>query len=181
LLARRDEPDQAAFSAALRALHRRAERDAIPSASLFVAYDLAVVLAPGEPLHSGDREALAVLSPRVDHEPPGLWALRVRTLAAAGRTHEARALLRVLSADGLSYLPCDRDYVGTLGTLLHAASMLGEHEHERALEALLMPHEHLVAVNAAFFSEGPVASLLETCSGRSPEPATVSASAASHP
>jgi hypothetical protein len=170
LLARRDDMDQAAFAAALRALHRRAERDAIPSAPLFVAHDLAVVLAPGEPLHSGDRETLALLSPRVDHEPPGLWALRVRTLAAAGRTDEARALLHVVSADALSYLPCDRDYVGTLGTLLRAASALGESEHERALEALLLPHEGLVAVNAAFFSEGTVASLVETFSGRSAEP-----------
>jgi DNA-binding winged helix-turn-helix (wHTH) protein len=165
LLSRRDELDPGRFTASLRALHRRAEKDAIRSASLFVAFDVAVVIARDGALGAGERDVLSQLSPRIDDEPPALWVLRVRTLAAAGRTAEARTLLHVLPADELSHLPADRDHVGTLGTLLRVASALGELEYVRMLQALLVPYEAFVAVNAAFFSEGRVAEVIEATGG----------------
>jgi hypothetical protein len=144
-------------SAALRELHRRALDDGpIAGAELFCAYDQAVVLAPGK---AGAERSWRALAPDAD-DAPNIWALKVRALAATGAKHEARAALGAVPADALRRLPCDREYLGTLGALARAALTLHAADHARVLYELLSPYPEYFAINLAFLCEGSVSQLL---------------------
>jgi hypothetical protein len=89
-------------------------------------------------------------------DPPNIWALKVRVLSAAGFTSEAKRLLVEVPAHCLAGLPCDRDYLGTLGSLTRAALTLDARRYLEALEPLLAPYADKFATNIAFFCEGPL-------------------------
>ena len=141
--------------AALRALHTRARSLAITGTELFCAYDEVLVLGTAE---AGDslRETFAA----VPDDRPNLWSLKLRALQAAGMHDEARAALRLVPASRLAALPCDRDYLGTLGALTHAALALGELEYAAALYPLLLPYAQHFAAHMSLVCEGSVSGLL---------------------
>jgi hypothetical protein len=89
-------------------------------------------------------------------DPPNIWALKVRVLSAAGLTSEAWRLLVEVPPERLAALPCDRDYLGTLGALTRAALTLDARDYLSALEPLLAPYSEKFATNIAFYCEGPL-------------------------
>jgi tetratricopeptide (TPR) repeat protein len=141
----------------LQALHRSAERHAILGTELFCAYDQSVIL--GTPLMQSEDSSRSILALDPDG-PPSIWSMRVRALQAAGLHDEARATLSAVSAAALAKLPCDRDYLGTLGALARSALALGALDYAAALYELLAPYPRLFAAHSSFFCEGSVSQLL---------------------
>jgi DNA-binding winged helix-turn-helix (wHTH) protein len=141
---------------ALLELQRSARSDEpLPGTELFCAYDQSVVLRSDD-RSSAEQRALA---PQVS-DPPNLWALKVRALAAFGDLYEARNALALVSPERLRRLPCDREYLGTLGALARAALQLCAAEHARVIYELLAPYPEYFAINIAFYCEGSVSHLL---------------------
>jgi hypothetical protein len=89
-----------------------------------------------------------------------LLALRLRAALSVGRSDGARAILGEFAHGGFDRLPCDRDYLGTLGHLALAAATLGELEHARALYALLQPHADRYTADISLHSDGSVSHVL---------------------
>lgn len=140
----------------LRALHARAESDdPILGAELLCAYDRSVLLATPETPATG-----AITLAAASHDPPNVWAWKLRTLAASGCDEEARGALGLVAPKHLTRLPCDRDYLGTLGALVHASVQLGAAAHQAVLYELLRPYAAYFAVNLSFVCEGSVWQLL---------------------
>lgn len=143
---------------ALRELHRRQRPTSTAYASeLMCAYDLCVVLE--EPDALPRRSLLEQFAPVAD-DPPNVWALKVRALCAAKLTIEARDQLALVPASALAALPCDRDYLGTLGALARAALALDAVDYIEALVPLLEPYSQHFAANVTFWCEGSVLELL---------------------
>jgi hypothetical protein len=138
--------------AALLELHQRAEQLQPLGARELCAYDRSVVLAD----QLGFEGALA----HDAGDPPNIWALKVRALAANGTHDEARSALASVSPDALRRLPCDREYLGTLGALARAALLLQEPDYTRVLYELLSPYPEHFAANLSFLCEGSVSQLL---------------------
>jgi tetratricopeptide (TPR) repeat protein len=157
LLARIDAGDGPHIDDELRKLHRRAEREVTIGSGVFVAHDECIVLSSGSKSDVPGSHASLAFHP---DDPPGIWSLKVRALAASGRSDEARRSLHEVSAANLVRLPCDRDYLGTLGGLVRAALALGELEYAEAIAELLAPHEDCFAIHLAFFCEGSITQLL---------------------
>jgi hypothetical protein len=154
--------------AALIKLHQRAASvGPIPGTELFCAYDRCVVLAAGDARSERWERALA---PDLQ-DPPNIWALKVRALAAAGWKDEARAALAAVPAETLTHLPCDREYLGTLGALTRAALTLEASDYARVLYELLSPFPEHFAANLAFHCEGSVSQLLGMLARSFGEPA----------
>ncbi len=143
--------------AALRSNHRRAVSDAILGTEVLRAYDRAVVLS-AETTASAD--ALRAVLARDPDDPPSVWSLKARALAAAGLHEDARAALRSVVPHRLAFMPCDRDYLGTLGALARVAITLRELEYAEALYPLLAPYPTYFAAHVGFFCEGSVSELL---------------------
>jgi DNA-binding winged helix-turn-helix (wHTH) protein len=141
--------------AALRALHARARSSTITGSELFCAYDEVIVLGTAGPAEAL-RETFAVSA----DDRPNIWSLKLRALQAAGLHAEARAALQALPASQVVALPCDRDYLGTLGALTHAALGLGEFEYAAALYPLLLPFARNFSAHLSFLCEGSVSGLL---------------------
>ena len=99
-------------------------------------------------------------------DPPNIWALKVRTLSAAGHASEAQRQLAEVSPAQLAALPCDRDHLGTLGALTRAALALDAREYLEALVPLLTPYADLFATNIAFYCEGSGGQLLGLIAAR---------------
>jgi DNA-binding winged helix-turn-helix (wHTH) protein len=149
-------------------LHQRAARDAIVGAGLLSVHDQVLVLGQERGLSREERACLA--SERDD--PPARWALKLRVLARAGLRDEALSALTRLSPADLAHLPCDRDYLGTLGNLARAVVELQAHDYAETLNTLLVPYPRRFAVNASFLSEGAIPQLramLSQLLGRSRE------------
>lgn len=146
--------------AALSALHRRAEQQAILGTAPFCAFDRVVVF--GE--LTGELPVLDdALRSALEHEPsdpPAVWSLKVRALAALGLREEARAALYAVPPSELARLPQDSQYLGTLGHLTRAALALSAHEQLEALAPLLARHRDAYAGHYAFWCEGAVPQLL---------------------
>ncbi|HEX6240888.1 MAG TPA: hypothetical protein VFZ61_08340, partial [Polyangiales bacterium] len=146
--------------AALRTLHGQATRESILHTMPFVAFDRAVVFgefAPGAAIDDDMLNALAFDA----SEPPGIWSMKIRALSSAGLHDQARTMLRaVVPADDLVKLPCDSQYLGTLGHLSRAALALGATDYVRALYALLSRYPHHFTGHIAFLCEGSVPHLL---------------------
>lgn len=141
---------------ALHALHERALKQAVFGTELFRAFDMAVIFA--QPLR--DPQLAAALEPP-DNDRPNLWSLKLRARAASGQRNEARAALEHVPAARLERLPCDRDYLGTLGALARGALDLNAPDYIEALYALLAPYpQQHFAVNTSFYCEGSVSELL---------------------
>jgi DNA-binding winged helix-turn-helix (wHTH) protein len=137
----------------LRELHRRAEQDALLGTSLLCAYDRATVL--GAVTDDATKQAL---SPDAA-DSPSIWSLKVRALAASGSLRDAHIALTRWPAAQLPRLPCDRDYLGTLGSLAHAAISVGARDYATVLYTLLEPHDTLFSTHITFACQGSVAQL----------------------
>jgi len=124
-------------------------------AEMFCAYDRSVVLL------SDDEQPdwQPALAPSA-YDRPNIWALKLRALAARGALDEAHRGLSLVSAARLACLPCDREYLGTLGALVRVALRVGAVDYARVLHALLEPYGEHFAVNPSFFCEGSVSQLL---------------------
>ncbi|MET0341306.1 MAG: AAA family ATPase [Polyangiales bacterium] len=141
----------------LLALQRQAARRPTLGNGLYAAFDRAVVLpALGEPLVVDELERELRCQP---WDTPGMWALKVRALAAAGLTSEARAALDRVAPAQLAELPLDSQYVGTLGLLARTVLLLKAHDYAMPLIRLLTPLEGYFASHASYFCEGSLAQL----------------------
>ena len=142
---------------ALQALQRRVSQNSSFGPELFCIYDTCVVF--GAPTRLSKAAILEGLAAHPD-DPPNLWALKVRTLVSASCMREARALLGTVPAANLALLPCDRDYLGTLGALARAALGLEARDYLEALVPLLSRYTEHFAANVSFWCEGSIAQLL---------------------
>jgi tetratricopeptide (TPR) repeat protein len=88
-----------------------------------------------------------------------VWSLKLRALATAGLSNEALAALRTVPAADLARLPCDTDYLGTLGHVTRAALRLGAREYYETLYSLLSRYPEHYSGGVSFFCEGAVAQL----------------------
>ena len=156
-LARINEGPSAEGLSVLRSLHRRATQDAVLGSEVLCAYDQSVVLGNAARLPKAALRAALTLD---SGDAPSIWSLKVRALAAAGLHEDALAALRTVAPNRLSLLPCDRDYLGTLGALARAVITLGALEYAEAIYALLAPYPRHFAAHVAFFCEGSVSELL---------------------
>jgi hypothetical protein len=121
----------------------------------FCGFDRAVVLPElGVPTQIDDtlRRDLAFQM----WDSPGVWALKVRALSAAGMLDEARSSLAAVAPHRLAELPHDSQYLGTLGHLTHAVLMLGATDYAAELERLLAPFDGRFSGHASYFCEGSV-------------------------
>jgi len=130
------------------------------------------VLLTAQPLCAFDRAVLFEdvgvadqpwLLGALDHdasEPPSILALKARALAAQGHLDEGRALLRRLAPDALVQLPCDSQYLGTLGHLTRAALTLHASEYFEPLCELLGRYPSYFSAQISFLCEGSVQSLM---------------------
>lgn len=94
-----------------------------------------------------------------DGDPPSVWSMKVRLLAATGRHRDAKRELDRVAPVRLAALPRDRDYLGTLGALARAALVLGARDYCEALYPFLVPYEDHFAVHVSFICEGSVGQL----------------------
>jgi DNA-binding winged helix-turn-helix (wHTH) protein len=143
----------------LEALHRRAQQQAITGHEPFCAFDQQVVFAAfgrAPVLDELQQNALATST----GDPASIWALKVRALASAGMMRAALGSLHMLTATQLAGLPCDRDYLGTLGQLTRACLLLGALDYAEVLYTLLAPYSAWFSGHVAFFCDGPVSQLL---------------------
>jgi hypothetical protein len=141
---------------ALEELLRRSEQEALEGARLLRAYDQAIVLRrQPDSFVDSLRGVLALDSA----DAPSVWSTKVRVLTALGERRAAHAALSLVRPDQLARLPCDRDYLGTLGALAHASIELRARDYVAALYRLLEPYEQLFAAHIAFYCEGSVAQL----------------------
>ncbi len=143
--------------AALKSTHRRAESDAILGTEVLCAYDRAVVLGDETNRSAG---ALRAVLARDPGDPPSIWSLKARALTAAGLHEDARAAIRCVAPHRLAFLPCDRDYLGTLGALARVALTLRDLDYADAIYPLLAPYPMHFAAHVGFFCEGSVSELL---------------------
>jgi eukaryotic-like serine/threonine-protein kinase len=141
---------------ALQDLHRRAAQNARLGTRLLCVYDETVVLRSSAAILSDSARDVLALDPS---DSPSIWSIKVRALAAGGLHREAHIALSMLPATRLANLPCDRDYLGTLGALARAAIEIGALDYAAALYELLEPHSELFAAHIAFSCEGSVAQL----------------------
>lgn len=143
----------AAAEVVLRDLYGEPAAPTIGGSMLFRAHDELLVFNPSNASHRCDLQ----LEPE---DPPGIWALKVRILAAAGQHKQATLALRSIPVGQLDVLPHDRDYLGTLGSLARAARHLNAMDYIEALYELLSPHETRFAAHLSFLCEGSVPQLL---------------------
>src|SRR5690606_22174888 len=112
-------------------------------------------LCPGEE-GEVDLEALAY----DPSDPPSLWSLKLRALSALGEKERARAALKALAPEDLAALPCDRDLLGTLGHVAHAAVLIDERAHAEQAAARLAAYRDGFAVHVGGLCEGSVPHVL---------------------
>jgi DNA-binding winged helix-turn-helix (wHTH) protein len=161
-LSRVNEGSLTEGAGALRTLHRRASQEAILGSEVLSAYDRAVVLGEAASLpKSALRAALALDA----GDPPSIWSLKVRALAAAWFHEDARDAIRTVTPNRLSLLPRDRDYLGTLGALARAVLTLRARDYAEAIYPLLSPYSEYFAAHVGFFCEGSVSELLGRLAG----------------
>jgi hypothetical protein len=140
----------------LQELHRRASEDSLLGVELLCVYDREVVMrSASDPAHKSEG---AVLAPD-PADPPSIWSIKVRALAARADRREAHVALSMVPAEQLARLPCDRDYLGTLGSLVHAALSVSALDYMAALYELLAPYDNHFAAHVTFSCQGSVAQL----------------------
>ncbi|MET0341398.1 MAG: AAA family ATPase [Polyangiales bacterium] len=140
--------------------HRRAEQHSVLGTEAFCAFDRLVVFGElAERVITMDDNLRAALD-YDPADPPSIWSMKVRALASAGLVEEAHAALRAVSIDALAQLPCDNQYLGTLGHLTQAALRLGALDYAAALYPLLAKYPNHFAANFSFLVEGSVPQLL---------------------
>jgi DNA-binding winged helix-turn-helix (wHTH) protein len=146
--------------ALLRALHTQAERDALLHTQVFCAFDRAVICGDFASASGAAHDAIVSALAYDPSEPPNIWSMKVRALAAGGLLDQARTSLRAVQPAELAKLPCDSHYLGTLGHLTRAALSLGALDYVRALRQLLARYPEHFAGHISFLCEGAVPHLL---------------------
>jgi eukaryotic-like serine/threonine-protein kinase len=141
---------------ALQALHARALRDAVPGTLLFRAYDQCLISPAVANLSTSELRSALAPDPG---DGPNIWSMKLRTLAQAGLHDEARSRLRQVAPEQLRLLPRDRDYLGTLGSLVHAVIELAELAYLAPLHALLGEYPGAFCAHFSFLCEGSVVQL----------------------
>ena len=142
---------------ALTALHRQAEQREFIGSAAYCAFDRAVLL--GEATAQLDETLRSALE--LDgSEAPSIWSMKLRALCSIGLLDEARAMLRAVPADRLAQLPCDSEYLGTLGHLARAALVLSARDYQEAVFPLLAPYGNYYSAHISFLCEGAVPQLL---------------------
>jgi len=144
----------------LTALHRRAERTLLLGADPFCAFDQIVIFSEAAGSAPLLDDALRRALDFEHRDPPSIWAMKVRALAAVGLHNEALGVLRARSPLDLLRLPCDSQLLGTLGHLTRACVQLSAHEYVEALERRLRAYPEHYAVHFSFLCEGSVPHLL---------------------
>jgi len=162
-LARIHEGDTAGGTQQLMSLVRPEHSNRAFASDLLCAADACLIFQTPESL---PREQLLTLMAADPDDPPNIWALKIRTLSAAGYTSEALRQLAEVPAKQLAALPCDRDYLGTLGALTRSALALDARDYLEALAPLIAPYADLFATNIAFYCEGSGAQLLGLIAAR---------------
>jgi hypothetical protein len=120
-------------------------------------HDRIVVWGRRQELGAAER---AWLAPDPD-DAPVRWSIKLRVLTRAGLHEQALSQLRQLAPNRLSQLPCDRDHVGTLGSLARVVLELSAPgEYAEALLALLLRYPQHFAVHSSFLCEGAVPELV---------------------
>jgi DNA-binding winged helix-turn-helix (wHTH) protein len=144
-------------AAALLGLHQRAARDAILGAPLLAVHDQVVLWGRRKELTPADWDAL-----KLDlDDPPVRWSIKLRVLAQLGAHEAAQALLRQVTPAQVALLPCDRDYLGTLGSVARTLALLGtEREYAEVLFELLVRYPQHFCVHSSLLCEGAVPQLL---------------------
>jgi hypothetical protein len=94
------------------------------------------------------------------HDPPHIWALKLRMLEHAGALDEARSALELVPAERLSELPCDREFLGCMGSLARTAVRLQADAYTQIIYECLSPFPEHFAVNLSGYCEGSVSLLL---------------------
>ena len=141
---------------ALRELHRQKRCcNGSVGAELFCVYDQHLPLAPFEPLGA----AQALLAPDLN-DSPSVWATKLRMLELDGALDDARSAIELVPADRLKELPCDRDFLGTMGALARTAVRLEAHAYAKVIYERLSPFPECFAVSLSGFCEGSVSLLL---------------------
>jgi hypothetical protein len=144
----------------LLALHRRAEQNAVLGTEPFCAFDRLIIFSElAERVIAMDDNLRSALDFDAS-EPPSVWSMKVRALASAGLLEEAKAALRAVPPEALAKLPCDSQYLGTLGHLTHAALRLDALDYAQACYDLLSKYPTHFAANFAFLCDGAVPQLL---------------------
>ncbi|MET0343276.1 MAG: AAA family ATPase [Polyangiales bacterium] len=153
--------DYADGVAQLDVLHRQAEQRGFFGTGPFCAFDRAVVMGEADrPVELDEplRKELAYDA----SEPPSIWSMKVRALAALGLLDEGRAALRAIgSASDLRRLPCDTHFLGTIAHVGRAALKLNDLAYAEVAYQLLLPYaERHYAGHVSFLCEGSVAHVL---------------------
>lgn len=159
VIARVNQGDSAGALDALAKLRRVAEQRATIGTAPFTAFDRTVVAREITGTSARDEELRRALALE-DSDPPSIWSMKVRALAAAGFTEDARAALQAVPAERLSDLPCDAHHLGTLGHLARAALDLHAHDYAAALYPLLARYPDAFAGHVSFLCEGSISQLL---------------------
>jgi hypothetical protein len=144
----------------LTALHRRAERTLLLGADPFCAFDQIVIFSEAAGSAPLLDDALRRALDFEHSDPPSIWAMKVRALAAVGLHNEALGVLRARSSADLLRLPCDSQLLGTLGHLTRACVQLSAHDYVEALELRLRAYPEHFAIHFSFLCEGSVPHLL---------------------
>lgn len=144
---------------ALTQLHRRAEQQHLFGHEELVAFDRVVLLREAGTPYQVDEAARKALAYQA-WDPPSLWSLKLRTLAAAGVLDEARTSLRAVAPADLAALPCDRDLLGTLANIVHAGLLVGSFEHAQQAAVRLASYRDYYAAGLSFWCDGSVPHLL---------------------
>lgn len=162
-LVRIHEGDSAGGTQQLLSLERPERSNRAFASDLLCAADAYLILQA--PTRVPTANLQACLAHDAD-DPPNIWALKVRTLCAAGMLSEAARQLAEVPSSELAQLPCDRDYLGTLGALTRAALTLDARPYLEAIEPLLRPYTQYFATNITFHCEGSVLQLLGLIAAR---------------
>jgi tetratricopeptide (TPR) repeat protein len=145
---------------ALEALHERAHQQRYFGTAPFCAFDRVLVFGD-VPTTPKERLALCDALDFAASDPPSVWSLKLRALAAAGLRQEAESALMALPDPAeIARLPCDNDLLGTLGHLAHAVAWLGERRYAAAVYDRLAPYARSFSVQISFYCEGAVPQVL---------------------
>jgi DNA-binding winged helix-turn-helix (wHTH) protein/tetratricopeptide (TPR) repeat protein len=145
--------------ARLQKLQRRSELREMIGLESFCAFDRATSFSEIGPASSASDGQLGRFEFAAS-DPPVIWAMKLRAAVSTGQHGVARAALRAVSPAALAQLPCDRDYLGTLGHLTRVALTLRAFDYATALYPLLARHPDQLAIGISGLAEGAVAQLL---------------------
>lgn len=143
----------------LERLHERAKDPGLFGLEAFRAFDTAIWRAELDPALQLTESELSALGYDVS-DPPSLWSLKLRALASVGAHQEARTALLAIAPSDLAALPSDRDLLGTLGHIAHAAALVSARAHAWQAAERLGRYRGAYAIHVGALCEGSVPHVL---------------------